>query len=212
MVPRLLLYSSHVDQRVAEVLPAKEAKVGYLPSSPDPTRKWFEPIKATYNSWGASLRYFGLEEEFEPHTMEPLFECDAIHLTGGNTFQFLYWLRYRGLIDGLRRFVSCGGVLIGVSAGGILMTPDTNPSFLCGDEPYLGLTDLSGLCVVPFAFAPHYDGADSSTTALIAYADRFGGTVYAVRDGGGIEVRGAEIIPFGSVSMVQKGGVKLLNG
>ena len=46
--------------------------------------------------------------------------CDAIHLTGGNTFQFSYWLRERGLDAELKRYAKAGGVLIGVSAGAIL--------------------------------------------------------------------------------------------
>ncbi len=195
MTRRLFLYSDQIDERLAAKLP-KGATVGYLPSSPDPERAWFRPCVEFYERLGLRLKFFGLETEFEPGS--DLFACDAIHLTGGNTFRFLHWLRERGLIEGLRRYE---GVLIGVSAGAILMTPDVSTSYLCGDEPFPGLNDLSGLGLVDFAFAPHCDGNQPD---VLAYARSFPGDVYAVPDGGRIEVDGTRIELFGPASKVSK--------
>lgn len=206
---KLVLYSdqivpetNRIDDRLFTMLPPS-ATVGYLPSSPDPDRTWFQMREAYYARYGAQLKFFGLETEFEAGRNGELFDCDAIHLTGGNTFRFLYWLRERDLISGLRQYVKTGGVLIGVSAGAILMTPDTATSHLCGDEPYPGLEDLSGLGLVDFAFVPHLGSME--TSEVLAFSSSFAGSVYGVPDGSGIVVDGNEREFFGPVLQAQEG-------
>jgi len=205
MALRLALYSDQIapltdsiDERLFSMLP-KKPTIGYLPSSPDPDRSWFWPQANYYSRRGASLRFFGLESEFQPRAIPELLSCDAIHLTGGNTFQFQYWLRQRGMIDHLREYAACGGVLIGVSAGAILMTPDISTSYLCGDLPYTGVEEYAGLGLVDFAFVPHFDGPPGANRDVTNFAKRFGGRVYTVPDGGGIIIDGDQCVHFGDV-------------
>ncbi|MGV3616523.1 MAG: Type 1 glutamine amidotransferase-like domain-containing protein [Fimbriimonas sp.] len=205
----LFLYSDRcepLDERLFSALPRK-ATVGYLPSSPDPARAWFRDREAHYARGGARLEFFGLETEFDPHRTDALFACDAIHLTGGNTFQFLYWLRRRGWLPRLQRYVAEGGVLVGVSAGAILMTPDIRTSALCGDEPYPGLDDFSGLGLVDFAIYPHYDGSPDATQALRNYASTYDGTVYGIPDGSGIVMDSPHMELMGPIFEVNRRGV-----
>ena len=216
-MPRLALYSDQrppltdaIDDAVRSWLPPGGA-VGYLPSAPDPERAWFEPRRAYYGRLGLPLRFFGVEDEFDPARTPELLACDAIHLTGGNTFQFLYWLRERGLMDHLRRYAQEGGALIGVSAGAILATPEVGTSLLCGDVPHEGIDGGAGLGLVDFAFAPHFDGSDAMTEALLAFSRGFGGVVHAVPDGGGIVVDGdrteliGDVVSARSGSLVERG-------
>jgi dipeptidase E len=161
--------------------------IGYVPSAPDPERVWFTPRQAYYARYGLDLRFFGLEDEYDPAQRAALLACDAIHLTGGNTFRFLYWLRERGLDADLHRYALDGGVLLGVSAGAILMTPDIRTSLLCGDTLYPGLTDFTGLALVDFAVVPHV-----TEVALP-------GPAYAIPDGAGIVIDGDCIELFGGV-------------
>ena len=200
--PRLVLYSDQIppitdpiDDRLFGMLPPSP-KIGYLPAGPDPDRSWFQSRQAHYGRRNATLSFFGLENDFDPSRMEELLASDAIHLSGGNTFQFLYWLRERGMSEPLKRYAQTGGVLIGVSAGAILMTPSVQTSYLCGDAPFPGLDDLTGLALVEFACVPHYRGP---TPELQAFADRFLGPIYAVPDGAGIVVEGDSIELFGDV-------------
>ena len=199
---RLALYSDQqppstdpIDEVVRGWLPASGGRIGYLPSSPDRERAWFRPIEAYYGRYGLSLHFFGLEDEFDPSRMGDLFACHAIHLTGGNTFRFLYWLRVRGLMDDLCRYAAEGGVLVGISAGAILMTPDIGSSSLCGDAPYPGLESTVGLGLVDFAVVPHFDG--SAEADLAAYSKEFAGAVYTIPDGGAVLVEGAEVTAMG---------------
>jgi len=206
MSPKLVFYSDQIeevtdaiDERLFSFLPAS-ATIGYLPSSPDPERDWFQSREAFYSRYGARLSFFGLETEFDESRLDELFVSDAIHMTGGNTFRFLYWLRERGLVSRLREYVASGGVLVGVSAGAILMTPDVSTSFLCGDVEYPGLGDYSGLGLVDFAVLPHY--TDSQVGVLERFSVAFGGDVYGVPDGGGIVVDGESVEVFGDCRVV----------
>lgn len=196
---KLALYSDQIppltdliDARVVTWLP-EGAKIGYIPSSPDHERFWFAGREEYYRRYGFSLEFFGLEDEFDESRIDDLLACDAIHLTGGNTYQFLYWLQARGMIEPLRQYALDGGILIGVSAGAILMTPDITTSSLCGDTPYPGLDDYAGLSLVNFAFVPHYNGSPVAEAALAEFSRGFDGHVYAVPDGGAVIVEGDKI-------------------
>ena len=144
-----------VESRLLELLPVRRQTVCYLPSAPDPNRSWFEPRAQYYARHGLNLSYFGVETEFEAARVGELRSCDAIHLSGGNTFRFMHWLRERGLDEVLKDYAIAGGVLIGVSAGAIIMTPDLGTAALCGDAPYPDSKSDAGLGLVDFAVLPH---------------------------------------------------------
>jgi len=211
---KLVLYSDQlvpdtdaIDRRLLSLVGTRGRRVGYIPSQPDRERRWFAPRVAYYARLGLAIEvYFGLEDDYAPGDLSRLLSCDAIHLAGGNTFRFLHWLRSRGMIHVLRDYVAGGGVLIGVSAGAILMTPNIGTAALCvGDDPYPGLDDLSGLSLVDFEFLPHFDGSPSATAELLAHSKTAAGRVYACRDGGGIVVDGDDIETFDRLVCAEKG-------
>jgi dipeptidase E len=63
-------------------------------------------------------------------------------------------------------YVNNGGILIGVSAGAMLLTLNIESAYICGDENLVGLTDLSSLNLVPFMFEPHSNKSSSSAEKL----------------------------------------------
>lgn len=106
--------------------------------------------------------YFELDVDFSKDTLPALLSCDAVHLSGGNTFYFLRWLRRRAMLPVLRDYVARGGVLIGVSAGAILMTPDVSTSALCGDTFVEEFSDPAALGLVDFQFLPHFEPSEAA--------------------------------------------------
>lgn len=100
--------------------------------------------------------YFELDKDYHPDQLESLVSCDAIHLSGGNTYYFLYWLHKREMLESLRQYVEQGGVLIGVSTDFIMMSPDISICPLYINEAIEVDTDFSALNLVDFAFVPHY--------------------------------------------------------
>jgi dipeptidase E len=209
---KLLLYSDQIppltdaiDEHLLRWLPARGAVIGYIPAGPDPNRDWFRARNTYYARYGFELRSFGLEDEYDESKQEELMSCDAIHLSGGNTFQFLYWLKARNKIAPLQQYVHKGGVLIGVSAGALLMTPSVGPSLICGDVPYEGIKDGEGLSLVDFAILPHFDGSQHYVQGLTSFSKGFHGSVYAISDGGGIVVEGSSVTCVGEVRQMSAG-------
>lgn len=203
---KLVLYSDQmipetaaIDQRMLSLIGKDYPTIGYMPSSSDPERFFFNQIWAYYAALGASVEiYLELDMSFSEETLPALLSCDAIHLSGGNTFYFLRGLKQRAMLPVLRDYVARGGVLIGVSAGAILMTPDISTSALCGDDLVEGSEDHSGLGLVDFHFLPHFEPG-AGTAEVAAHQSRFPATLYACPDGGGIVVEGANIELFGEV-------------
>jgi len=177
--------------------------IGYIPSCSDPGRLFFREQLAYYAHCGAEMAiYYELEAAYAPERLTELLACDAIHLSGGNTFHFLHWLRRRHMLDILRRYVADGGILIGASAGAILMTPNIGTSLLCGDTPLQTVHDWSGLGLVDFALVPHLASIPGGLMTVKDYANRQQVRVYACRDGDGLIVQDDQIRCFGDVLCV----------
>lgn len=209
MSRKLVLYSDQItpetaaiDQRMLDLIGKTNPTIGYIPSSSDPERFFFKQIHAYYAALSVSVDvYLELDAFFSEGTLPTLLRCDAIHLSGGNTFYFLYWLKQRAMLPVLRDYVARGGVLIGVSAGAILMTPDVSSSALCGDELVEELSDRSALGLVDFQFLPHFEPGEASTLEITAHQRQSPVplSLYACPDGGGIVVDGDSVELFGAV-------------
>ncbi|HEX3852351.1 MAG TPA: Type 1 glutamine amidotransferase-like domain-containing protein [Polyangiaceae bacterium] len=213
MAPKLLMYSNQslphsdpLDARLLQFL-APGTSVGYIPASPDRARRFFSGFARHYERLGIALQFFGLEDEFQPEQLAQLLQLEAIHLSGGNTFRFLHWLRARNLVPELQKYVAQGGVLIGVSAGAILMTRDIRSAAICGDAPYPAPSDPShsdatGLGLLDFVVLPHFDGSPAQRAELARLGNELGSVAYGVPDGSGIVVDGSHVEPVGNVTVL----------
>jgi dipeptidase E len=207
---KLVLYSDQIpelrntaDKELKKLFNKATPKIGFIPSASDPERRYFNDRKAFYAEIGMDLAvYFELDIKWEPDKLKALLDCDAIHLSGGNTYYFLAWIRKRKMIPALVQYVAKGGVLIGVSAGSILMTPDISTSSLCGDELIPGETDFTGLGLVGFCFAPHFGTRDVTLGILKKYSRQKKTIIYAAKDTGAIIVQENEIKCIGDVIKV----------
>jgi dipeptidase E len=113
---------------------------------------------------------------------EHLAGFDALYIQGGNTFHLLDQMRRSGADRIIRELVAHGTVYCGVSAGSIVAGPEIgiagwSPDW---DRNEVGLTDLSGLRLVPFLLSPHYVPEDA---ALIAARLPLPYPILALRDG-----------------------------
>jgi dipeptidase E len=204
---KLVLYSDQIpplsdeiDVELKKLFNKSNPQIGYIPSASDAERRYFQECKSYYSRIGMDLEvYFELDNEWKPDLLKSLLDCNAIHLSGGNTYYFLHWLRRRNMIDTLIKYVDRGGVLIGVSAGSILMTPDISTSALCGDEVMDGETDFSGLGLVDFSFVPHFGDIPADIDDLKQYSRDKQMRVYAASDSGGIIVLENEVTCIGDV-------------
>lgn len=159
----LFLYSDQVieenravDACLLDAIGKEQPNVAYISSEPDPDRHFFRQKQEYYGQIGIELSiYYDENTLWSCKSIEGLCQYDAIHLSGGNTFRFLSWIRQHNLIDGLRKYVELGGVLIGTSAGSILMTPSIETALLCGDNNQFGETDFRSMGMTDFYYLPH---------------------------------------------------------
>jgi dipeptidase E len=212
-MPNLVFYSDQIlprgekiDQELLSMVAKPNPIFGFIPSADDEEYEHFHDRQAYYHRYGVNLGvYFELENRYFPEILPTLLACDAIHLSGGNTFHFLYWLQKRNLLPALREYVQKGGILIGVSAGAILLTPNISVATLCGDQPTDPVMDLNALRLVDFSFVPHADKIAGGFSTLCNYSIEHHLPVFACRDGDGIVVRGDTLIRLGEVVQIENG-------
>jgi dipeptidase E len=211
---RAVLYSDQViaangkvDAHLLRLLAKPSPRIGYIPSAPDPERRFLREKQAYYARYGLTgLGYLEPDDFGASWDEADLRGCDAIHLTGGNTRHYLDRLRQAGLIEMLRRYALYGGLLIGTSAGAILMTPDIAvDALLQGRDPARSI-EGSALDLLPFEFFPHLRGDPAYLPALIAYSrSNAGRAILAAADGDGVVVEDGKAMPVGDLLFIRDG-------
>lgn len=204
----LILYSdqtypdcSAIDRRLVGLLKAQGTgnRLAYVASGPEPDRSFFHSAQAYYGRSGLDLQqFFDLDEPHSPEDIAALFASDAIHLSGGHTGDFLDRLKRSGMLAPLRNWALSGGILIGISAGAILMsaTIATDALFI-GRRPQ-DIADGAALNLAPFEFFPHLDDDDAYLPALLRYSTHTARPIVACDDSDGIVVTGRRVECLGN--------------
>ena len=186
----------------------EQPTIGYISSSPDPFRQFYSKTKYYYSQLRINLMpYLDLESGYNNELLKKVFEADAIHLSGGNTYQFYYWIIKRGLKEKLITYANSGKLIIGVSAGAIVMTPDINCSQFCGDKNYIGLKDLEGLALVDFLFIPHCIKQKAIPQNIKLESLNHSSKVVAACDYDWISIDKAKTKVYGNPKLITKGQV-----
>lgn len=214
-MPKLALYSDQiipanaaVDARLLALMAARGVgrRIGYIPSGPEPDRHFYIGRRDYYARLGLDLALFH-DPLVDAVDREALFSCDAIHLSGGHTGGFLRRLRKAGLIGPLRDWARAGGVLLGTSAGALLMTPTiATDALFSGGRPE-DVDDGAALDLVPFEFFPHLDADADYLPALLRYSRTTPRPIFACRDGDGVVVNGARIACIGASMWIAGGEI-----
>lgn len=211
---KLVLYSDQeipenkkVDLKLIELLGKDRPKIGYIPAKSDLDRKYFGDKVTYYKQYGITdLFYFDLDQEYDEQKIEELLSCDAIHLSGGNPFYFLYILKKRNFIPTLQNFVRNGGLLIGVSAGSILMSNTIDIANIY-EENIIGIDDLTALGLVDFEFFAHLNQRSEQLDKIVEYSKMNKSLIYACNDGDGIIINGDKKEFLGPVLKIRNGKV-----
>lgn len=149
----------------------KSQSVVYIASEPDIERQFFNPIADMYRRIGFNnVDYIELEQGFDAVKAKRLLaDAGLVHLSGGDTFRFLYWLKQRELDCYLYHLAQDGLPIIGVSAGAMVLTPDISSAVLCGDRNTIGLDNTLGLNLTPFQFVPHVNNPHKPTSQMFNF-------------------------------------------
>lgn len=187
----------------------RSPRIAFIPASSFGGDLDFQDFVAEFYPLGIrKFLYFPVDIPSDFVLRKEVFKADVIHLGGGNTYEFLRDLRKRDLLGDLKRFVERGGVLTGLSAGGIIMTPTIKtagfPSF-DKDDNDIGLKNLKSLNLVKFEFFPHYRNSKRYDSEILRYSKKTNHPIYACPDGSGIVVEPCALKFVGRCFVFEKG-------
>lgn len=213
---KIVLLSDQINDQIKidqiwlkQFFPDRLPTIAYIPASSDtPDYFWYKKKKEWYRQFGINdLFYFDLDQQFDSTKITKLLSHDVIHLSGGNTFYFLNSIKNRNFIPILREYVANGGVIIGVSAGSIVMSKDIAIANY-GDKNEVNLQDLSALDFYDFDFHPHFDQNDQQTIdELKKYSLTSNHTIYICQDGSGIIIDGERMQFIGKINKIEQGKI-----
>lgn len=197
--------NERLDRRWLELVNKAQPRLAYIPSASDGTRKYFRDKCEYYKRYGISdLLYFDLNQEYDPARLDELLSCDAIHLSGGDPFQFLGSIRKRKFGPVLKKYLDDGGTLLGVSAGAIVLTPSISISHVF----YKTRTDEhQAVGLVDFYFLPHWNLREQRLEDVIIFSRENQAAVYACSDGDGMVIRDGRVEVVGDLKLISKGAV-----
>jgi dipeptidase E len=190
----------NLERTLGNEIRKRDNKVAYISSEPQvaPRPYYLSTIDDFSKiSEGSEVHYFDLSSDFSDESLEEMLNYGTIYLSGGNTYIFLNDARKRSLYKILRKHLNNGGLLVGASAGALMMTPtiDLADGF---DENIFGLTDVKGFHFVDFEFHPHFD--ESHIPFLNTYMEGKDTTLYVCKDGAGVFCGDDGVQLFGEVS------------
>ena len=192
-----------------------EISLAYIPSKLDGSKDYYQQVQTYYSSLGVEeFTYFPLEEPYSLEDIEEVLESNIIYLSGGNAFYFLQNIKKHGFDIHLKKYAQNGGTILGVSAGANILTPTIVTATIPHDKidkNEVRLTDMKGLDLVDFEFAPHFDNSENFIRELTDYSKQTGHTIYGVPDGSGIGVVEDGVKYFGKMIKVRNGEIEKIN-
>jgi dipeptidase E len=164
-----LLFCSNLTKKVDQKfinLFSENIRIGYIPSKYIDGNPYFEGVRQHYKK-NYSIDDVVCIETNNDNFINLLNGCDILILSGGNTTFFLNNLKKKNLLDPIRAFAKKDDKgIIGISAGGIIMTPNINIGNLFEKEP---IKNEASLNLVDFEFCPHYT-RNNAPNNFIEYA------------------------------------------
>lgn len=200
----LLSKTDHLQDELKNTMKEEIAKCGntvaYISSAPqNDERPYYRSTIEDYSQISDDIKidYFDLSEDFSDEKLAKLLEYGAIYLSGGNTYVFMDSARKRNIRLLLEKHLENGGLLIGASAGAIMMTPSIDLAKF-GDENTPNLKDAAGFGFVDFEFCPHFTNKEEQNF-LSEYMKVKNRELYTCKDGDGIFYSNGIIKLFGDV-------------
>lgn len=208
------LHQSVVSLARQNVGSTKKLSLTYIPFCSENSKLFFHRTKRRFKANGVE-KFFCLNVDNNPSAadIKKAFQSDIVYLAGGNTFYYLKHLRASGVLSKIKAFAKKGGVLAGLSAGGLIMSPTVALAAdegLGPDDNDVGMTHFKSLGLFQFEFSPHFDGKPREVKAHLSYSKKTRYPVYAVQDGSGVVINGNDILIYGNATIFHRGTQMIL--
>lgn len=194
-----------LDALLLEHLPRKDFTVGYVPSESNEKPRFFDRVAERYAFLGArSVLALDWERVDDRATVQRTLACDVLHLGSGDVCAFLTLVQRSGLAPALKNQVRRGGVLVGVSAGAMIMGRSIalERHFPQGAPPP---KNLRGLGFSAFDFFPHFDGDRRTERVLLEASRSMAWPIVACHDSEGVALIGGRTHFLGDPAVFDRG-------
>ncbi len=190
---KYVLLSSVVDvnQQIIDVTKEQingDSKVVYVRGKPSSSSTFFTNVCNFYRQLGIdNVQYYDLDRDCDQYIIAAIKDCDIIHFGGGNTYTFNHRIKEGNYFQVFYELLTSDRLVIGESAGAIVLTRDIGITAILGEENKS--LDTSGLGLLDFQLLPHYNSLSPGQVALIDdYQSISNGPIIVVNDGGGVLV------------------------
>jgi len=213
---KLVLYSGGSEEankdlnlKVLKLVGKENPKLTFIPSSSYDAEIDFKFFVKEFQTLGVErFMYFCVDLPFTKTLLKEVLDSDLIFLGGGNTFYFLKFLKMNKMFTHFKKFLKRGGVLCGLSAGAIVLTPHvhtaTFPDF-DRDENIFSMKNLNAGKFVNFEFFPHYRNSLRYEKEMIKYSKKSLLPLFALTDGSGLIVEDNCLTIHGGCRIFQHG-------
>lgn len=209
---KLVLYSGGgeienalLNLKAIELTGKSSPKMTFIPSSSYDAETDFRYFVDEFSKLGVDHFFlFNVDVPFTQTLLKEVLNSDIIFLGGGNTFYFLNYLKKNNMFKHLREFLDKGGVLCGLSAGAIVLTPNiytaSFPTFDRDENPWQ-IKNLKSMGIVNFEFFPHYKNSKRYDSEFVSHTKKSNRPLYACPDGSGIVIENEEMTFVGKCSV-----------
>ena len=137
--------------RIAHVINASKGK-GVTDLS------YLDRVREVFKQNNCYFEDLDLDGKNEEDLREILNNFNAVFVNGGSTFYLLKSIRESGFDKVIKELLPKGFIYIGASAGSYVACPSIEMSLWKHQDKYdhYGLTDLSGMNLIPFLITAHY--------------------------------------------------------
>ncbi len=160
----ILLTSAGTDvkEEILKILPkpTNQIKVAHIitAANPEENKSYLEKDIKNLTDLGFQVENIDIEGKKERDLRNILANKDIIYVQGGNTFYLMKYVRESGFDKIVKDLINKGVIYIGVSAGSYVACPTIEMAgWKHPDKNIVGLTDFSGMDLVPFLLSVHYN-------------------------------------------------------
>lgn len=159
------LRSPIIREEFEKVLPdsPQNLKLIYIYTATNPykveDKKFDEEDKEGIKKMGFNLTELDIVGKDKKYLSEILDEQDVIYMQGGNTFYLMKYIRLSGFDKILPELLDKRVLYFGTSAGSYVAGMSIETGRWKKKKPQFGLTDMSGMGLVPFSMFAHYEAS-----------------------------------------------------
>lgn len=151
----------NVKEEILKIIskPANQIKIAHVITASKVAKdlSYLEKENQIMKELGFSVEDVDIEGKNENELRILLNDKDIIYVQGGNTFYLLKHVKVSGFDKVVKELVKKGTIYIGVSAGSYIACPTIEmANWKHSDKNKFGLTDLTGLNLVPFLLSVHF--------------------------------------------------------